>query len=180
MSLCLPDQLQTARLVIRAPRLADAAHLFAAYTQDPQVARHMVWRPHQAVAETENFIAHCMRGWASGQSRPYVLASHGSEHLPLGMLEARIVSHSIDIGYVLARRHWGQGLMPEALSALVDAALSLPGCFRVQATCNVDNPASARTLEKSGFVREGRLERYAVFPNISSEPGSCFMYARCR
>lgn len=142
------------------------------------MARHMVWRPHRTMAETEGFIAHCMRGWASGQSRPYVLALHDSEHVPLGMLETRMLSHRIDIGYVLARRHWGQGLMPEALGALVDAALSLPGCFRVQATCDVGNLASMRWLEKCGFLREGRLERYVVSPNISHEPGPCFLYAR--
>lgn len=180
MSFRLPDQLRTERLVLRAPRMADAAHIFDAYAQDPEVARHMVWRPHQTVAETEGFIARCIQGWASGQSRPYVLALHDSEHLPLGMLEARILSHSIDIGYVLARVHWGQGLMPEAVRVLADAALSLPGCFRVQASCDVDNLASAHTLEKCGFLREGRLERYVIHPNISNQPGPCFLYARTR
>lgn len=180
MRLHLPDLLRTERLVLREPRPGDAAAIFDAYTQDPQVTRHLVWRPHGTMSETEGFIAHCMQGWDSGQSRPYVLALHDSEHIPLGMLEARILPHSIDIGYVLARRFWGEGLMPEAIRVLVDAALSLPACFRVQATCNVDNQASARTLEKSGLVREGRLERFAVFPNISNEPGPCFIYARCK
>lgn len=180
MPFCLPDVLYTERLVLREPRFADAAQLFDAYTQDAQVTRHMVWRPHQSLSETEGFISYCMQAWASNVSRPYVLAMHDSEQVPIGMLEARILAHSIDIGYVLARRRWGAGLMPEAVRVLSDAALSLRECYRVQATCDVDNLASARTLEKSGFVREGRLERYAVLPNISAEPSPCFMYARCR
>ena len=159
MSLQLPELLQTDRLVLRAPRLSDAALIFEAYAQDPQVSCHMVWRPHRTLCETEIFIAHCLQGWSDGQCRPYVLALRDSEQLPIGMLEARILAHSIDIGYVLARRYWGGRLMPEAIGALVDTALSLPGCFRVQATCDVDNRASARTLEKAGFLREGRLER---------------------
>jgi RimJ/RimL family protein N-acetyltransferase len=96
------------------------------------------------------------------------------------MLEARILAHTVDIGYVLARKHWGAGLMPEAIRALAQVALALPSIFRVQATCDIDNRASARTLEKSGFVREARLERYIVHPNISPEPRPCLMYARCR
>jgi ribosomal-protein-alanine N-acetyltransferase len=98
----------------------------------------------------------------------------------IGMLEARVGAHITDIGYVLARAHWGKGLMTEAVRALTDAALGSPEICRVQASCDVDNRASARVLEKSGFSCEGRLERYTIHPNIAAEPRPCFLYARCR
>jgi RimJ/RimL family protein N-acetyltransferase len=178
--LTLPEQLHTERLVLRAPCAADAAFMFEAYTQDMAVARYMVWRPHRSVLETEAFIAWCMQAWAGGGAMPYVLAFRDNPHRPIGMLEARPSAHTVDMGYVLAGEHWRKGLMSEAIAAMVEAALAQPACFRVQATCHVDNAASARTLEKSGFVREGRLERYAINPNISDEPEPCFMYARCK
>jgi RimJ/RimL family protein N-acetyltransferase len=96
------------------------------------------------------------------------------------MLEARILGTALDIGYVLARSHWGRGYMPEAIQSLTNAALLKPTIFRVQATCDVENIPSQRALEKSGFKREGRLDRHTVHPNISSEPRACFMYAKCR
>lgn len=179
MTHMLPDQLHTRRMILRAPRSADAAHIFEAYAQDMHVARHMVWRPHQAISESEAFIAYCMQAWAGGSSRPYVVALNDDEHVPIGMLEARLFPHTIDLGYVLARKYWGDALMPEAIVSFTEAAQSLQDCFPVQATCHVDNTASARTLEKSGFLREGRLERYAMFPNIDDKPQPCFMYARC-
>jgi [ribosomal protein S5]-alanine N-acetyltransferase len=52
--------------------------------------------------------------------------------------------------------------------------------YRVHAACDVENIASQRALEKASFVREGRLERFTVHPNISPEPRPCFMYAKCR
>ncbi|MDL2355560.1 MAG: GNAT family N-acetyltransferase [Pseudomonadota bacterium] len=180
MSFSLPDQLHTPRMVLRAPRPSDAAAIFAAYTQDSDVARYMTWRPHRTLAETETYFAYCMQAWESGRSRPYILALQASVAVPIGMLEARMLPHAIDLGYVLARAHWGAGLMPEAVRALGDAALALAGCFRVQATCDVDNHASARTAEKAGLAREGRLERYIVHPNLDAEPRACFLYARCR
>ena len=180
MTIELPDGLLTPRLVLRAPRMTDAVGIFNAYTQDAQVARHMVWRPHATLGETEGFVTHCMQAWDDGRSRPYVLAFQDDHAVPIGMIEARVLAHSLDIGYVLARSYWGAGLMPEALTALTDAALALPNCFRVQATCDVNNLASVRTLEKSGFQCEGRLERYVVLPNVSDEPGPCFMDARFR
>lgn len=98
----------------------------------------------------------------------------------LGMLDARATDHGLNIGYVLAREHWGQGHVPEAVRGLAEIALSRPTVFRIEATCDVENHPSARVLEKSGFVREGRLARYTVHPNLSPEPRDCWMYARLR
>lgn len=180
MSRLLPELLQTERLVLREPRDSDAAALFAAYTQDIEVARYMVWRPHTALLETEGFIAQCRRDWADGLRQAYVLAVRENTSQPIGMLDARVSAHTVDIGYVLASACWGKGIMPEAVRALTGDVLSRPGFFRVQATCDVENRASARTLEKAGFVLEGRLERLLVHPNVSAEPRACFLYARCR
>jgi RimJ/RimL family protein N-acetyltransferase len=98
----------------------------------------------------------------------------------IGMLDARPKAHMINIGYVLAQAHWGNGYMPEAVRALTELALSIPSIYRVEASCDVDNVPSARTLEKSGFAKEGRLARYNVHPNISQEPRDCWLYAKTR
>lgn len=176
----LPDRLETSRLVLREPCAADATGMFDAYTQDMDVARFMVWRPHGELSQTQAFVAGCIQGWASGLRRPYVIAFRGDESQPIGMIEARILGHTIDIGYVLARRHWGNRLMPEAVTSLAEACLVDPRVFRVQATCDIDNIGSARTLERAGFLREGRLDRFTSHPNVSAEPRPCYMYARCR
>jgi len=176
----LPDQLRTPRLVLREPRECEAPRLFDAYTHDPEVTRFLIWRPHATVADTETFIAGCIRDWRGDVRRPYVVALHEDSDRPIGMLEARVHLHTIDIGYALARKHWGQGFMPEAIRALSAAALSMPAFFRMQATCDIDNHVSARTLEKSGFLLEARLERHVVHPNIGPGPRACLMYARCK
>lgn len=175
----LPDRIQTARLELRAPELSDAPTMYASYTQDAEVARYMVWRPHASEDATRDFVAACVAHWHTGSARPYVITLKTSGEL-VGMLEARIKGHIVNVGYVLARNHWGQGLMPEAVRALTAEALGLPEIFRVEATCDVDNRASARVLEKSGFLLEGRLARFTVHPNIDVEPRDCLIYAACR
>jgi RimJ/RimL family protein N-acetyltransferase len=175
----LPEVLTTQRLVARAPVPADARLLFE-HTRDPEVSRYMTWRPHAALEETEAFIAACLEEWHAGRSQTYVLAFRATTGTPIGVLEARPGPHGVEVGYWLSRVQWGRGLMPEALAAVAEAAFALPGVFRLQAPCDIDNRASARVLEKSGFVREARLERYSVHPNLSEEPRACFLYARCR
>lgn len=175
----LHRQFATPRLRLREPAAADAAGIFNAYTQDVEVCRFMIWAPHASEAVSREFIDWCIAMWRTGERLPYVITRHDS-NAPIGMIEARPLGTMVDIGYVLARAHWGRGLMPEAIDVLARAALVQAELFRVQAACDVENVPSQRALEKSGFVREGRLERYTVHPNLSPEPRACFMYARCR
>jgi [ribosomal protein S5]-alanine N-acetyltransferase len=176
----LPMELMSRRLLFRAPQASDARHIFDSYTRKPEVSRYMIWQPHTRVSQSEEFIAQCIAWFGEGARRPYILSLREAPDAPIGMLEGRVSGHTVDIGYVLAPSHWGRGLMPEAIEALAAAALAMPALFRVQATCDVDNANSARALEKAGFKREGRLERFMVHPNIGPEPRPSYMYARCR
>jgi [ribosomal protein S5]-alanine N-acetyltransferase len=175
----LPETLSTSRLHLRRPVDDDARAIFRAYAQDLQVCRFMVWVPHSSESVTREFVAVCLAAWATGSSRAFVITELGGKE-PIGMLEARLLGTTVDIGYVLAASHWGQGFMPEAVKSLTAAALQQREIFRVQATCDTENIPSQRTLEKAGFNREGRMERYTVHPNISAAPRACFMYAKCR
>ena len=71
----------------------------------------------------------------------------------------------------------GEEIMPEAARCIVSHALLQPTMFRVQAFCDVENAASARTLEKVGMSREGILRRYIIHPSVSNEPRDCYLYA---
>lgn len=59
---------------------------------------------------------------------------------------------------------------------MVGALLELPELWRVWATCDVENTASARVLEKAGFTFEGVLHRWDRH-NISPEPRDARVYA---
>lgn len=63
-------------------------------------------------------------------------------------------SGAIEIGYWIARAHWGQGYAVEAGRQLIEIARTL-GLERLEAGHFIDNPASGRVLEKLGFVATG-------------------------
>lgn len=175
----LPDSLTTERLRLRPVEASDASAIFDGYARDAEVTRHLVWRPHRTVADTEAYLDVC-RAMPPGAERVYAILSRGGGLL-MGCLHLRRPApHRVEVGYVLARRFWGGGLMTEALRAAVDWAMAQPDLFRVGATCDVDNLASARVMEKAGLVREGVLRRWIVHPNVSHEPRDCFSYARVR
>jgi len=64
-----------------------------------------------------------------------------------------------EMGYVLARDVWGRGYATEAAAALLAYGFAA-GLHRIGATCDPENAASARVLEKIGMSFEGRLREY--------------------
>jgi RimJ/RimL family protein N-acetyltransferase len=171
-----PEVLETLRLRLRVPRLEDAKVIFDSYARDPVVTRYLTWLPHQSVETTEKFIVDCIEHWGKASAFPYVITRRSDDRL-LGMIDLRPNQHGANMGYVLAKEHWRQGNMTEAACCLVDYALSQSSIYRIQAFCDVDNVASARTLEKVGMLREGTLRRYIIHPGVSMEPRDCFMYS---
>ena len=171
-----PELIETERLVLRIPSLADAEAIFNSYAQDESVLRYLIWLPHQNIQETEAFLADCVVAWKNTSRFPYVIILRDSDEV-IGMIEIRLNDFKADVGYVVSRQHWGKGVATEALRSLVDWALRQPAIFRVWALCDVDNPASARVLEKVGMQREGLLRRQTIHPNISDEPRDSYCYA---
>ena len=179
VDLVLPDRFATARLILRPIAAADAPSIFAGYAQDPEVVRFLIWRPHRTLADTEAYINRCISE-PSDQSRSYALIARTDGELLGAFALRQPEAHRLDCGYVLARPYWGRGLMTEALSEVADWAMRQVEIWRIGAVCDVQNPASARVLEKSGFEREGILRRWLVHPNIAPEPRDCVSYAKCR
>ncbi|SEC15091.1 ribosomal-protein-alanine N-acetyltransferase [Pseudomonas saponiphila] len=69
---------------------------------------------------------------------------------------------SCAIGFELARAAQGQGLMTEALEAILDWGFAHMALNRIEAQVHPQNCASLRLLERAGFVREG-LSRQAGY-----------------
>lgn len=57
-----------------------------------------------------------------------------------------------DLGFWFGKDHWGQGYATEAVTAVADYSLNTLGAGRLKAGVFIENPASARVLEKAGFT----------------------------
>ena len=174
-----PETLETDRLILRRSRASDAEAIFGEYARDSEVTRYLAWRPHQSLTDTNAFLKRAVAAWDAGQRYAWVLTLKGTDRA-IGMLSCGIQHHQAGLGYVLGRRYWGQGLMPEAVKTLVTWLLNQPSIYRVWAVCDTTHAASARVLEKVGMQREGVLRRLAVHPNLSPDPRDCYCYSRVR
>jgi RimJ/RimL family protein N-acetyltransferase len=69
-----------------------------------------------------------------------------------------VYRHTATIGYWLGEEFWGRGIMTEAVTALVNHCFDNLPLRRISAEVYANNPASARVLEKAGFIFEARLK----------------------
>ena len=93
----------------------------------------------------------------------------GAPELVGGAGFGRLPNGGVEIGYWIARAHWGQGYAYEAGRQLVEIARTL-GLPRLEAGHFIDNPASGQVLEKLGFRPTGRTA-----PRYSCARGSAHM-----
>jgi ribosomal-protein-alanine N-acetyltransferase len=171
-----PKTLKTERLRLRKVKLADAEAIFREYAQDPEVTKYVSWHAHESLEETRDYVHTCLLAWDTGKAFHWVIERAEAKQV-IGMIIARVNAEKWELGYVLARAHWRQGYMTEALKAIIAWAIKQKDIHRVWAVCDVDNIASSRVMEKVGMEREGVLKRWSVHPNISALPRDSFCYA---
>jgi [ribosomal protein S5]-alanine N-acetyltransferase len=167
--------LRTSRLELRPPAVEDAQALLDAYASDPRVTKYMDWFPVQRVSEIAERLAAFERGTADGKCIGWVIRRL-DEAAPCGRIDLRLRGEEAEVGYVLAVSKWGQGIMTEALTAVLEFTRRHLSVRRVSGTCDPENRASARVFQKCGFKYIGYREGSLVRPNVSGEPrdSACF------
>jgi ribosomal-protein-alanine N-acetyltransferase len=81
------------------------------------------------------------------------------------------------IGYVLIPGERGKGYCTEALQLMVDYLFLSKDAVRIQAGTHVENKASQKVLERTGFKREG-LMRKEMF--VRGKWADCYLYSILR
>jgi RimJ/RimL family protein N-acetyltransferase len=142
--------LETARLVLRAPRLGDVKAV-AALANDRRIAENTARIPHPYRAgDAEDFITAANRG----NDTSFLIALGNGQMIGACGL-SQLDRHPPEIGYWLGVKHWGKGYATEAVRAVIDHVFTDNDCEAIQSAARVTNPASRRVLEKCGFQWTG-------------------------
>lgn len=152
--------LRTARLTLRPVDVADLDDLLAV-NGDPAVTRHLPYATWQNADDAQAWLVRMRALEAAGTASQCVLELAAGPRVvgTLLLFRHEAGSRRAEIGYALARRHWGAGLMREALAAACTHLFAVAGLRRLEAEVDPGNAASCRLLEALGFVAEGRLRR---------------------
>ena len=88
-----------------------------------------------------------------------------------------VYRHTAEIGYWLGEPFWGKGIATGAVLAMTEHAFACFDLQRIEAHVYEWNPASARVLEKAGYIWEGRLRKCITKEGRTMD---VFLYARVR
>ncbi|PAV32681.1 GNAT family N-acetyltransferase [Leuconostoc lactis] len=143
--------LQIERLILRPVQPDDAEAMFD-YLRDEETVRFITVPPVKTVTEVlENsiqsyFMLDPIGKWAIVYDQKMV-----------GTIDLRLneAHRQAEIGYVLNKRYWGQGIMPEAAQAILAVGFDQLQLVRIFSEHDTRNPKSGRVMTKIGMQQEG-------------------------
>lgn len=162
--------LQSERLWLRPLCDSDEAALFAMHS-DPEVMRYWSTSPWTDPQQARDMIAWDAQGLPAGDHLRLALGRHGSDELlgTCSLFSLLPQCRRAELGYVLARPAWGQGLMDEALRTLLTWAFEALNLNRLEADIDPRNAASERALRRLGFQQEGFLRQRWIVDGVVSD-----------
>ena len=147
--------------------------------RNPEVARFMDWPICTDIAPVAARNAQRQGLWDSGEEYYWLITLKPNTPV-IGSMSVHVRKHAGEFGYIMNPQYWNNGYATEASKAIIRLLESESDIHRIWATCDVDNLASARVLEKVGLVRQGLLRKLTVRPNISEFPRDAWMFAKAR
>ncbi|RKW71546.1 GNAT family N-acetyltransferase [Galactobacter caseinivorans] len=170
--------LDTERLRLRPFCDADGDALFALQS-DPEVARYWdspPWTERESVAR---FMAGCQKMAQAGDG-VRVAVERVADGSFLGwctFYDWNPDFRSAGLGFCFTQASWGRGHATEAARALLGWAFATLDLNRVQSEADTRNAASARVLEKLGFVLEGTLREDCI---VNGDVSDSWVYGLLR
>jgi len=132
------------------------AESFVRHLNDDYYQRYLISIPcPYTLKDAYEFIEKCK--FAADQKN-WVIEAQGEA---IGLISINnITDHKANMGYWLAKTHWGQGIMSEAVDIISKYAFDEFKLVKICATVNVENKSSERALIKNDFEKEGTLKKH--------------------
>ena len=146
---------ETRRLLLRRIESVDCEDMFE-YSADSDVTRYLTWQPHANINETKEYISTIQKRYESGKFFDWgmVYKANGRFVGTCGFTSINLVKNTCEVGYVLSKRYWGRGLVPEALECVMEFAFDYFGFDKVEARFLDGNANSRKVMQKVGMTYE--------------------------
>ena len=164
-----PIVLQSKRLTLRFLNDADLSSVYNIFSH-PEVMRYWSCPPWIDISQARKWLDGVYEDYRTQNAFQLAVERH-TDRVLVGtctIFQFQTASRRAEIGYALGRPYWGSGYMHEALQTLLRYAFETLDLNRLEADIDPRNLASAKTLERLGFQKEGFLrERWIVNGEVS-------------
>jgi ribosomal-protein-alanine N-acetyltransferase len=143
-------RIETERLILRTVTVDDAEAIFK-WASDPDVNKYMIYPIHPNVEVTREWLKSRDIDGTDEFDLGFVLKETG-ELIGQGGLFYKDDLDAWNIGYNLRKDYWGQGLVPEAIQAIIDYVDQEKGVRAIVGEFAKENGKSRRVMEKLGMT----------------------------
>jgi len=159
LDLSLFPRLRTERLTLRELTLNDGEDLFA-MRSDETVMEHIGRKKATSLQDALDLIERVLTDRQENNGITWGLTLHGDDTLigTIGYYRLQKEHFRGEIGYMLAKEHWGKGLMSEAIIAAVQYGFDEMNFHSIEAITDPANKKSCIVLERNGFAKEGHIK----------------------
>lgn len=171
--------LKTDRLVLRDIRMEDIQEYYERLFGDGDVARYMLFDPHQDISESLAAIEQTLNDYAEGKCYRWGITLAEDDSL-IGLIQLLRFEEETDtcsFVYMLGCDYWNQGFATEALKEVIRFAFDEMEIRRIIADHMTKNPASGAVMRKAGMTHigteTGKYEKYGI-------PYDAELYEICR
>lgn len=154
--------IETDRLILCRFKVSDAQAMFDNWASDGEVTKYLTWPTHTDVSVTEQILGEWVSQYAEDDCYQWAIAlkENGSQPIgSIGVCHWHEDGEIPEIGYCVGRRWWRQGIMSEALGAVIDFLFHQVGVQRIEARHDVNNPHSGDVMRKCGMAFGGVREK---------------------
>ncbi len=157
-------RLETERLILRQIQLSDAEALFVTFSDEAVMAFYGEM-PHRSVEDSRELIRRQHEWYARREGLRWGITRKGDDTVigSCGLFKFDDEFQRAETGYELARAHWRQGIVSEALRAMITFAFQATPLHRIEAVVDDVNEPSKALLRKLGFTHEGTLRQRFFF-----------------
>ncbi|MDD3303044.1 MAG: GNAT family protein [Candidatus Gracilibacteria bacterium] len=150
-------KIETQRCIIEMPKIENAKEYFSLVDDD--ISKFMTWGRLEDVKAYEEFIDKKRVDWENQRGFEAIvkLKETGEMIGCFGIVEYFEKNKSVEIGYWLGKKYWGNGIIPECVEKMKEISFDVIGAEKVIITTIKENMNSRRVAEKSGFKLDGIL-----------------------
>lgn len=145
-------EINTERLILK-PLGTEYLESVHEYSSDLENTRYMINLPNETLEETRDFLQKAENEWQCDTPSFYEFAIIYQDQ-QVGAVSICLEDESSgELGWILNKKYWRQGIAYEAASVLVDYAVRELGIRHFIAHCDSENAGSYRIMEKLGMTR---------------------------
>ncbi len=158
-------RLETNRLILRRMTFDDLVFYFHHFNLQQIVDGCCFPGPDSLETAKDELERYCIKPFTDNRGIRWGIARKGTTALigTCGIYDWNKTVQRAEIGYDLDPAYWGQGLMTEALEAVLEYGFEQMQLNRIQAIIDSENSRSIKLVQRLGFTHEGVLRQNSHF-----------------